>query len=363
MSVDLVGSTAFKAKHANRRHEGAPYADWLHITRKFYRDFPDEVEKAYDGLLPQHAKCIDLLEGKRPQVWKTIGDEIIFCCRLVCMEHLALCMNSFTAALEKYGRDVNASEPELDVKGSTWIASFPAPNSTIVSAVRASLGEVENVVGDTLGEADEINADLRPGLYDFLGKSIDIGFRISRFAQSDELALSLDLAYLLTLLKQHRLVGFDFIFKGREPLKGAISGTPYPIVTIETEKSVKKKELSSLERSVGKSDFADTITLRNYLHAFMEMHGLEVPILALHADLGQPPDNVYPQCFRDFRTAFESGLTDASLQQQGLAEAEAEDSSGDETGTDPAAMAIVQVFADKKINTVVNKTGKPYFGR
>lgn len=359
LSVDLVGSTAFKAKHANERADGAPYAKWLHITKSFYREFPDEVIKAYDSFAPQHRTCVELIRELRPQVWKTVGDEIIFCVGLKNLEHLALCMTAFTAALEKYGKDLQAKEPELDLKGSAWIASFPAPNSTIISAVRINTADQPTFVGDTLDENEERKADNNPGGYDFLGKSIDTGFRISRFAHADQLALSIDLAYLLALIKHIGLVHFNFLFKGREPLKGVINGAPYPVVVIETEKSAKQKELASFERNVTGEQFVDAVTLSSYIHAFMKIHKMEIPILSLSDEVDQPQEDVLPECYLSFREAFGDGLIGSTLQQKGLAEAE-EAAEGDRP-SDETNAATLERFAVEKIQGYSIKIGKPQY--
>lgn len=242
MSVDLVGSTAFKAKNGDRREPNEPYPIWLNRTKNFYRQFPQILNTHFNEFLGVIGYS-ENYKDRSPKVWKTVGDEIIFCMRITCLEHLACCMRAFMKALSTYGDLINKQENELDVKGCAWIASFPAPNATIVSASRFALSEISNNVGGQFSEEDEKKADLNPGEYDFLGKQIDTGFRISRFAQSHELAVSIDLAWLLTLLKQRDLVDCQFTYRGREALKGVIGSTPYPIITIQTERSVQRREL------------------------------------------------------------------------------------------------------------------------
>ncbi|MGU3358928.1 hypothetical protein ACLBWX_01200 [Methylobacterium sp. M6A4_1b] len=320
MSVDLVGSTAFKAKHGDRREGGEPYPVWLNRTRSFYRQFPNMMNayfKEYAGISEGRESFSD----RSPKVWKTVGDEIIFCIRVVCLEHLACCIRAFTKALSAYGNLINEQEAELDVKGCAWIASFPAPNATVTSASRFSLEQTQSSVGDQLNEEDEMKADINPGEYDFLGKQIDTGFRISKFAQAHELALSIDLAWLLTMLRHMDLVDYHFTFRGKEQLKGVIGGMPYPVITVQTERSPEKRELDSLERSVSGLEFAEPIRLRNYIHQFMQQNKIEIPIVALARE--KFDEAQLPQCYKDLTAAWDIGILEEGERQKSNEEAEA----------------------------------------
>lgn len=278
MSVDLVGSTAFKSKYHDKRDPNEPYPIWLNRTRNFYRLFPKMLAGHFKDVLAV-IEDSESFKDAPPQVWKTVGDEIIFCIRVRALEHLAACARAFVKTLASYGNSIHALEPELDVKGCAWIASFPAPNATIVSATQLTSSDISRNISRELYEADEAEADSQPSKYDFLGKQIDTGFRISKFAQSHELALSVDLAWLLTVLKQRDLVDFNFTFRGREALKGVIGGVPYPIITIQTERSVKRRELDALERTAMGTGFSEPVGLRNYLYSFMDHNNIEVPII------------------------------------------------------------------------------------
>lgn len=318
MSVDLVGSTAFKSKYGEVRDPKEPYPIWLNRTKNFYRLFPQILVTHYGEFLSVLAGSNSFKEYP-PQVWKTVGDEIIFCVRLISLEHLACCIRAFIKALATYGKSINSLEAELDVKGCAWIASFPAPNVTIISASRTTIDKLITEVGGQLYEEDEIQADIRPGSYDFLGKQIDTGFRISKFAQTHELALSVDLAWLLTLLRQRDLIDCHFTFRGREALKGVISGVPYPIITVQTERSVKRRELDALERTVAGVGFAEHIGLRNYLHSFMEQHLIEIPIISMHNEPFASAN--LPKCYSDLRDAWDASFKEDKEKEKNQAEA------------------------------------------
>lgn len=349
MSVDLVGSTAFKAKNGDTREPGEPYPIWLNRTKSFYREFPNQLNAHFHAYasLSDHGKHFS---DRSPKVWKTVGDEIIFCVRVVCLEHLACCIRAFMKTLTSYGNLVNKQQSDLDVKGCAWIASFPAPNVTIVSAGGSALLGVVAKVGENLQEVDEVIADLNPGDFDFLGKQIDTGFRISKFAQSHELAVSIDLAWLLTLLKQRDLVECQFIFRGREALKGVIGGTPYPIVTLQTERSHQRRELDALERMVEGISFTEPVILRNYLHLFMEQNQVEIPIVTLFQD--EIDQTKLPKCYFDLKLAWQaSGVEDTKRKKLKKEADEFEDNPVTFVGPVPEAQNVdeINVAVDKMI--------------
>ena len=93
LSADLVGSTAYKATVGdNSGSESSPNPVWVDEIRRFYREFPVTLNRAYEKV-----EALEPLQpdASPPKVWKTIGDEIAFCCRLTCQNHLARCVKAF----------------------------------------------------------------------------------------------------------------------------------------------------------------------------------------------------------------------------------------------------------------------------
>lgn len=358
MSVDLVGSTAFKAKYGESRSKGDPYPIWLNITKDFYRVFPEMLASSFSNYLPQFNSCKHLFADRKPQVWKTVGDEIIFCNSIVCLEHLAVCTRAFHSALAEYGEKLQIDKDELDVKGCAWLASFPAPNATIISASHISTNKTFGHAKDELTEDEEREADVKPGKYDFLGKSIDTGFRISKFSQASEMSLSIELAWLLAVLRQLGHVDFQFSYKGRESLKGVINNIAYPIVTIETERAPKKKELSSLERNVMMTNFAEPVALRNYLHSFMDQHKIDIPIIGLHNEA--PDKKMYPKCYESFVEAWDKKNKEEKHRSDSIIEGEkAKDS---ETPPDAGTDTAVSIATDKIVKGYHKRFTRPEEG-
>lgn len=270
LSVDLAGSTAFKAgagfKPAN---ESSPHPLWIVVIRKFYEAFPASLERHFERR--KAALTVDASLFQSPSSWKTIGDEIIFCCRLKDYCHLHLCVLSFIDALKEYGAVLAAEKHQLDVKGTAWIAAFPAINMT---ATREGLKTT-----DYLQEKFEAEADAKPSQFDFLGPEIDAGFRISKHSSPDKCAVSLQLAWLLTNSPGEGLSRDSFIYIGRDNLKRVIRDKPYPILCLVSERSEAKAELRRRESRITRRADFEISELHNFLTSFMETEEIESPYL------------------------------------------------------------------------------------
>jgi len=183
-SVDLVGSTAFKARHSSAE-AGEISPLWVTQIKHFYREFPRILASNFAKL--KHAEdCCKY--DKAPNVWKTIGDEIIFCVRLTSLEHLSVCTSAFIKSLEEYGRILEREGRALDVKGISWVAAFPSPNITVDLKLALEGNDKPSSYGEQIDEIDEKGADKDPHLYDFLGPQIDAGFRSGKLSSADTLS-------------------------------------------------------------------------------------------------------------------------------------------------------------------------------
>jgi hypothetical protein len=288
--VDLVGSTAFKAGVGNDPVDHSAHPRWVDEIRNFYQEFPAALRKRYyqHTAVPEHT----VHESCVPAVWKTIGDEIVFCCRVNSAEHLVCIVSAFTEALDDYGRVLEIRCKHLDVKGSGWLAAFPAPNVTV---------EVQEDASELPDEGFELRADKEPHKFDFLGRGIDCGFRLARFSSADKFTISAELAFALCESANSNSKPFagKFNYLGREELKGVINGRPYPVVTIITERSAVRREVFELERGVqGVNPSTPPIALKNFLLKFMEDEEIEPAIfIAEGIDL---PVNQHPRSYAKF---------------------------------------------------------------
>lgn len=287
LSVDLVGSTAFKAGEGSKLTGQAAYPKWVDETRKFYADFPLLLRARYNHVT--HGE--EGLQSNSPRLWKTIGDEIIFCARVLSRNHLACIVQAFTEALREYGQRLEERGKHLDVKGTAWLASFPAPNVTV---------PIERVEAfDIPSEEMEIVADETPHKFDFLGKNIDCGFRLAKFSSSDKLTLSVELALeLCHSVAVTEIFRGNFHYLGREELKGVLNGRPYPIVAVYTERRAVRRTVVEMEMDITINRKMEPRKLGGFLRSFMQDEGMDSLLL-------EGPPVAHPQAYVDFCAQWE----------------------------------------------------------
>lgn len=286
LSVDLTGSTDFKSRSNQSNLE------WLKAFQKFYGEFPSLFSRHYvDG-------CDDVPDisadekTETPKVWKTIGDEILFVNRVNSIAQLGVYVTAFSSALKEFGAQVQELYG-LNTKGNAWIAAFPSPNSSIRLSQN---GTTDPFYGDhdVLTEEFELGVDRHPNNYDFLGKGIDGGFRISQNSTIDTFTISPALAYLLCAAKKNvDMTGFDCDFHFHEPqvLKGVIGGKPYPIISIDTNRDAEQKEIHDLQAVLLQQPqkVEDSEILKDYLEKYISYHCIEKPSLKLLASSSEVP--------------------------------------------------------------------------
>lgn len=221
-SVDLEGSTAFKQAHAHRAQQ-----PWLSVVL----DFVEAFDGSFWRFIGVTAREVGADAPPKPRVWKILGDELVFVMELGSGRDAVLYIDALSLALAEWNRDVitrrrvvgGANRPLL-AKGAAWLAGFP----------------VTNAVLPVDGNHD-----------DYVGPSMDAGFRVAKLASPRRLALSVELAWLMLKLDRHRKI--QFAGRTRE-LKGVAAESGYPQLWIEVPASdyhAKEHEvLGPLRRSV-----------------------------------------------------------------------------------------------------------------
>jgi len=245
LSVDLVGSTALK-QHADTRLDDAPLPSgdlntfdsrWFSVLSTFYqaieRYFSEEWLRAcsVDETSPATVA---------PELWKANGDELLFSKQLQTAEDAYICTCSWMSAMRRYRTQLKEEHPQLDIKCAIWSAGFPFRNSEIV--FRPTFGPEQTQLAESTVEQflllESWYADTgdRPQLrMDFIGPSIDTGFRIADHATPRRITLSVEAAFLLACVARDRSddQGLTFGYDGRRELKGVIGGKPYPVFWID----------------------------------------------------------------------------------------------------------------------------------
>lgn len=319
LSVDLVGSTAFKARFDKPDGQTSPNPRWVDQIKHFYREFPEYLSAHFQRL--QNPTAAVDGEFCCPSVWKTIGDEIVFCCRLRSLDHLACCLSAFLLTLREYGEYLDQQEMRLDVKAYGWVAAFPAPNVTVEVHGRSDPKIREfDIPDETVEEA----ADARPGDFDFLGKAIDAGFRAGKFCSADSLMLSIELAYLASMAgKQGFLDQVNFQYGGRESLKGVINDRPYPLIFVDAERNRFRKDLRERERALtGSASAPSALKVFDFISDFMTDEKIEKPIIPLsYNSINGPVD--LPKSYKNFADVWGRVSNEVSARREQEVQAEA----------------------------------------
>jgi hypothetical protein len=225
-SVDIEGATAYKI--GTRLQEGDD--KWCLLFASFYTDFPTYFFNEYNALpVATHRDESVVDPPVIPTLWKFVGDEILFYAQLTdamqTLEHLY----AFRQALIKYNERLKKDGVKVRCKGTAWIAGFPINNRImLIPNAQKTLNSDETLTNPSI---------------DFIGSSIDCGFRLTKFATARNLVVSLDLLWMITqslaYLPESAKSGYTFLdskimYGGKHELKGIFSGKPYPIFWIDT---------------------------------------------------------------------------------------------------------------------------------
>lgn len=261
-SVDVIGSTAYKSKE-----RGSLAPKWAHAFQDFFGEFPKTLAAQYESL-PTGIPSPE----NRLTVWKFVGDEILFVADLSDYRHVLGHVCAIKSAVRHYSDVFWAKEP-LALKASAWVAGFPVLNTEI---------ELEGPDGTKIR--------------DFVGPSVDAGFRIARFASDQRLILSIELCFLLVdaILNNELLDHPCHIhLGGKEELKGVLGGKPYPMLWVDMNDGIPTDE----ERLLGVNRQSNHELLRKYLRDLVACtDGLHIPFIV--GDRGGKYSNV-PMVFEE----------------------------------------------------------------
>lgn len=233
LSADIVGSTAFKQPfdRSSLKRSLEQTATWQRAVSDFYltmeRGFLDSWEgsRLHAGTEGLSERARNVAFGKTPVFWKTVGDEIIFWKEVDHELQLIPLLDSWLKAIEKCREkfQTGAGTNNLDVKCVIWGAEFPIRNKEMVrtrdrldkvrSQTDSSPIEVDGVPSLRILDEDELAINAREEVLnefnkdpeeqsskvDFIGPGIDIGFRLGSLPSPKKMAISVDIAFLLSV--------------------------------------------------------------------------------------------------------------------------------------------------------------------
>lgn len=245
LSVDLAGSTAFKAAattdaalKAGSSAGGAdgksdsPFQKWLPVFTGFYYQFPARLLAAFSSEQRRHAAEL----GEPPVFWKPIGDELVFTKVLTDQAQALRSIRAFRAAVQEYRKELKRKHSSLDLKASAWLAGFPVGNTQVPIAAAEELGlDLDGepiLVAYRLAKA--MQSQGKSARVDYLGPAMDTGFRLGKISTPRRFVLSIDLAFLLTHTNEAESDDpILYRYEGRHELKGVLGNLPYPVFWID----------------------------------------------------------------------------------------------------------------------------------
>ncbi|WP_424681017.1 hypothetical protein [Frateuria sp. YIM B11624] len=303
LSADIVGSTAFK----QRRDEDG----WFDIVLRFYQYAETSFMRHWNlGRGPvktkqqQHAA----LFGESPTLWKTIGDEVTFSKQITHPAQVMTTLHAWIAALD----DLRAllmknKQDQLDVKASAWLADFPLRNREVALRVGVTdqPDDTEREDGWLTWRNDSLLGQY-PGkegvhlIKDYVGPSIDTGFRLGASASPRRLAISVELAYvvageIINLENEdpiYKIASFQIRpltlkYDQMLPLKGVLGGAPYPMIWIDV---LPREELHQFEDELRGVAAAPADKIRGFAGAYMKAHADKLCTLFMQHDPELPEE-------------------------------------------------------------------------
>lgn len=248
LSADLVGSTASKQRPNFPIQEpkklwadGSMAPPWLSPIANFFSSFREAFIREWKTFKSQTAPQLGINIRVDPSFWKANGDELIFVKELDDRKEILGCINAWIHALKVIRPHLQANG--LDVKATAWTAGFPVTNSELVFEVNPGSRDVP-FEGDSRLQQFALSETWHEGpgsqhslIMDFIGPSIDIGFRLAAQSTSRRFVISIDIAYFLATahLPPKNIIRVPPILYGsRTELKGVLGGKPYPIFWIDT---------------------------------------------------------------------------------------------------------------------------------
>jgi len=258
MSIDISGSTAFKREHPN---------EWMDIFHSNFfigagqllRNFWRQKCRALHGPRSKRTPGRGSLEAMAPAVWKTNGDEILFHLQIEELSQVWIALDAFTEFV-KYAMDklesaklLTPGPSGLSAKGCAWLGNFPEFNKRISVADLMRGANRRSYSGTPGGSVESTASHQVTAIPEYLGPSIDAGFRIAGYAERNRLVISIELAIAVLRLADifRKPNNLELMYEEGEPLKGILPGIEfYPRIVIDLNTGRSETEhIRALRRS------------------------------------------------------------------------------------------------------------------
>lgn len=228
-SFDIVNSTLYKTIN---------YYGWAQVLNLMFKEIKNEVQIKIPG----------------SEMWRILGDEVIFIKKVsdeksLC-EHVNKIFDTVISIIFKLkegkffqDEDYNLMKLQniLSLKATAWIAAI------------SNVGDINN---DVILEEDIDNifekyqSQNGHQIFEFLGNDIDTGFRVAQQSQDGRLAISFELAYLISRETESLSCLHIITYK---KLKGVWKNRLYPIIWYHNPKTY----LKNYEREINLEESFD----------------------------------------------------------------------------------------------------------
>lgn len=276
LSVDLAGSTRFKQVASG---DGI-FPPWLGVITNFYREFDRLFREEWEHASQKYGEP-RFRFGAKPEFWKAVGDELLYSKILTHHTEALSCIHVWIIALQRYRQALEEKNytPPLSVKSTGWLGGFPVINTEVVVAAPGTTSTVSqkgaNPLYDNMRLVEEwydrkSRGDSPIGLLDFVGPSIDIGFRLASQSTEKKMAISVDLTLMIAMAQfGYRACPYPQLklyYSGGSVLKGVMESDAYPWFWIDVREASQKNPLEDALLT-GTSD-----AITNFCDEFLEHH-------------------------------------------------------------------------------------------
>jgi hypothetical protein len=306
LSVDLVGSTASKQRpNFPIKEPGKLWADggvappWLSPIANFFGSFREAFIREWKIFRGSALSELRIDVADDPTFWKANGDELIFVKVLDDRREILGCVLAWLEAL-KAVRPI-LEKDGLDAKATAWTAGFPVTNSELVfelnpGAQNSPYEDDPRLLQFSLLERWYQDSTSQISLLmDFIGPSIDIGFRLAAHSSVRRFVISVDIAYFLANLllpPTSRAKIPRVLYGGKEVLKGVLDGKPYPIFWIDTKSPTPMEAATPEDKLLGNTQLGD---VSDFCLEFYDKHSAEMFVPFIYREdenlYGNFPDN------------------------------------------------------------------------
>lgn len=198
LSADLINSTRLKYEKEKSR-------EWVTVFTDFYNNLKSEYSS--------NRKKAEFSDDT--EIWKSLGDEIIFIEHIVDIGEVQRYIECFKDAISRLNNtklsNTKDKSSSAKLKATAWLAETPVTNAIIPDWTLVSDKKDSKAI-------------------DVIGRSMDIGFRISKYSSDRKFVVSVEIARILCEDDSNPLY---ICFDGEEELKGVQNGIAYPIIWID----------------------------------------------------------------------------------------------------------------------------------